>query len=115
MSSPELQPDIPPDQRVQEIPEAPEIPEQVQSMGVSPQPAQPAPVVNNGQVVVQANPTPSVQSGNPVIIPATNEEQIIEKTKDKVENSRKWRGVFLIFKIKKALKNGVSVIFGGGS
>jgi len=112
MALPEAAPEIPPDQGVTEVRE-PELPPAVQDAGVQQAPSQVQPVQGDGgQQIVQ--PVPAPAGGTPSItVPAQNQEALTQIAKGKADDSRTWFGVFWLFKIKKALKDGIQVLFGG--
>lgn len=112
MAIPEQHPEIPPDQQVTEIPEAPEIPAHVeQATGVSSVPTQPRPLQDDTGAVV-AQPVPPPPSGPSVTIPAQSQAVLAQMAKGNASSSQTWFGVFWLKKIKKALKEGLAVLFG---
>lgn len=111
MAIPEQQPPI--DQQIVEIPQAPEIPPAVEQAGVSAPPTQVQPVQDdNGQTIAQPVPTPPAPSGPTVTIPASSQTVLQQLSKGNIANSQTWFGVFWVKKIKKAIKDGISVVFG---
>lgn len=115
MALPEQQPEIPPDQQVTEIPQNPEIPPAVEQAGV--QQAQPTmqPIqAGSSQQIAQPVPQPA-QSGQSVTVPAASQQQLAQMAKGNVKNSQTWFGVFWLRKIKKAVEDGITVLFGGKS
>lgn len=113
MALPESSPAVPPDQQVVEIPEAPEIPAAVEAAGVASVPSQVQPVHDDsGKPITQPVPAPS--SGPSITIPALSQDALAQMAKGNAANSQTWFGVFWLKKIKKALQQGLSVLFGGG-
>ena len=111
MAIPEQQPA--PDAQVREIPEQAEIPVQVeQATGVHSIPVAPQPVINGAATLAQPVPAPK-SNKKTVTIPARSQEDLLQMSKGKAEDSQTWFGVFWLYKIKKALKNGLDVLFGG--
>lgn len=112
MALPEQQPEAPIDQQVVEIPDAPEIPAHVEQGGVQSTPSQAQPVQDdNGATIAQPVPVPAPQ-GKTVTIPATSTEELETLSKGSITDAKTWFGVYWIFKIRKALKDGIQVIFG---
>jgi len=112
MALPEQQPEVPLDQQVQEIPDVPEIPAHVeQATGVSSIPSTPQPVQGDNQQTVQ--PIPAPKSTKPsVTIPAISQAMLQQMARGNATDSQSWFGVFWLKKIKKALKEGLEVLFG---
>lgn len=111
MTFPEQQPPI--DAPVQEIPDQAEIPAHIEAAtGVSAVPVVPQPIKSIGSqpkiqtVPAQATNKPQVQ------IPALNQGQLEGYLRARDSESKKWFGVFWLRKIKKAIDEGLSVIFG---
>lgn len=115
MALPEQQPEIPIDQQVVDIPDQPEIPAAMEQAGVQQAPAQVQPVEDDaGQTIAQPVPAPPAPTGPSITIPATGEEQLKAYSKGSINDSNTWQGVYWLYKIKRAIKEGVQIIFGGG-
>jgi hypothetical protein len=114
MALPEQQPEIPPDQQVIEVPDQPEIPAAVEAAGVhSAQPTMQPVQGDDNQPIAQPVPAPA-PSGPSIKIPATGEQQLEALSKGSINDSKTWFGVYWLYKIRKAVKDGLQVIFGGG-
>lgn len=112
MAIPEQQPEVPPDQQVTEIPTQPEIPAAVeQATGVSAVPSTPQPLQGDNNQPL-ATPVPPPPAGNSIKIPVASQEVLAQMAKGDAANSQTWFGVFWLKKIKKAIKDGLSVLFG---
>lgn len=115
MSLPEQQPEIPLDQQVVDIPDQPEIPAAVEQAGVQVSIPQVIAVQDDaGQTIAQPVPAPPAPTGPSITIPASGEEQLKELSKGPIGDSITWKGVFWLYKLRRAIKDGVQVIFGGG-
>jgi len=112
MALPEAAPIAPPDQQVQEIPTVPEVPAAVeQATGVQAVPSTPQPLQDSSGATV-AQPVPAPPSGPSITIPAANAQVLTQMAKGNAANSQTWFGVFWLKKIKKAIKDGLAVLFG---
>lgn len=114
MALPEQQPEIPLDQQVVDIPDQPEIPDVVEQAGVvQAQPTMQPVVGDNNQPVAQPVPAPPAPTGPSITIPASGEEQLERLSKGSINDSKTWFGVYWLYKIRRALKEGLGIIFGG--
>lgn len=111
MASPEVLPQVPaPEQAPQaeapvEAPIAVEQPSQVQ-------PAQPPqqPQEQSAPSSVQSVPQDDT---NTLVVPLKNNEELEALSHGDAADANTWRGVFWIYKIKKALHAGLRAVFGG--
>lgn len=114
MAIAEQQPEIPPDQKIQEIPDVPEMPPHIEEGGVKPVPVNAQPLKDDrGTTVVQPVPVPQNPSGPSITIPAQSQTSLTQMAKGDAANSQTWFGVYWLYKIKKALKDGLHIVFGG--
>jgi hypothetical protein len=110
MAIAEQQPEIPPDQQTAEIPTVPEIPPAVERAGVKSLASTPQPVQGDqNQPTAHAVPAPT---GPSVTIPAQSQVSLTQMAKGSAGDSQTWFGVFWLRKIKKAIKDGLAVLFG---
>lgn len=108
MASPERVPYAPPE-GVEQRPEQVNIPEKVaEETGVIPIPAYPETLRRGGNVTAQSI---AEQPGEVVINGAANEEELKKLEKGKTDDESTWRGIFSLYRIKKAIKKGLQVVF----
>jgi len=109
MANPEVLPQAPvPEQQPQaEVPvEAPQSSEQVsQSQAVQMAPQVPQPTVPAAPVQVPQT------DDNALVVPVQDEEELKHISKGDASDSKTWFGVFWLFKIKKAIHEGLRAVF----
>jgi hypothetical protein len=112
MSVPEVEPQTNLPEGVTETStEMNEIPAAVEQ-GIRTTPTTPAPVQgDNNQTIAQPVPAPSGDTSS-ITIPAQSQAQLTQMAQGAADDSQTWFGVFWLFKLKRALRNGMQVLFG---
>lgn len=112
MALPETVPEVPLDQQIQEVPAQPEIPTAVeQATGVQAVPSSPQPLQGDNKQPI-ATPVPAPPAEGSIKIPVADQEVLVQMAKGRADDSQTWFGVFWLRKIKKAIRDGLSVLFG---
>lgn len=108
MANPEVRPYVPPE-GVVERPEEIQIPEQMEKeTGVAPVPTYPETLRRGSKITAQ---TVVDQPGEVVISGVASEEELKRLEKGKTDDESTWRGIFSLYRIKKAIKKGLQVVF----